>query len=146
MIVGFTQRNITVPEDVGDYIIDVHAESASERFHGFDFVVLNTNLNATVRGFPSEEPADAKFGALRDLCLVEEDALLPNETTFFKTLTTTIVNDTLKEGIECFTILITSPDSEDHPDIFRCKQDHEDANDFFCYHTICIDDTAGLFS
>ena len=138
-----------VPEKDFDYYytIDVSIETVSERFHGFDFVVLNTSRSATVNGFDTEEVADAKFGARRDCeCLVEDDALNPMETKFFKNLTTKIFADDLEEGIECFTIHISSPDSEGHPDIFRCNKDHEDADNFFCYHTICINDTAGLFS
>ena len=136
-----------VPEVDFDYIIDVDIETGSERFHGFDFVVLNTRSNATVRGVCSEEDADAKFGALReDGYLVEENVLVPNEIKFFKNLTATIFADNLNESIECFTILISSPPAEGLPDVFHCNQDHEGADNFFCYHTICINDTAGWFS
>ena len=147
MIVGFTERSSTVPEVNFDYIIDVCAETGSERFYGFDFVVLNTSGNATVHGVPSKEDADAKFGAPReDGYLVEENVLFPNETKLFKNLRAKIFADNLNENIECFTILISSPPAEGLPDVFHCNQDHEGADNFFCHHTICINDTAGWFS
>lgn len=156
-IVGFTERSSRKVNDsrTFDLAIDLNVETVSERFHAFFFYVLNSSRNATVRGISSEEEltdeeADAEFGALIGGCLVEEDVLFPNETNFFKGISTTIIGDNFNEGVECFTILISSPDQKDAPDIFHCNKD-DGAKTSYCFHTVCIyddiyDDGAGLFS
>lgn len=121
-------------------------------------LALDIPRTATVDGYFTFNlsTTDAEFGALdEDDTLSIFDVIRPNERNLSACcgeLKALIYKDARREGLECFTLLITMPDSEDHPDIFRCLKDDDVCNKidedkhFFCSHTICIDDNHGLLS
>ena len=59
-------------------------------------------------------------------------ALIPPEVTF-------VNDDSLHEEKECYSIRILSPNIGLRKG-FDCNEDYDNQTDFFCLHTICIED------
>ena len=122
--------------------IDVHATNAGDGMNTFRVSVLDSISTATVYSVnhfqytPLSSP-DALFGHTEN----ENDSpkeyhVLDSDPSIF----VEIRNDFVPEERECFTLQIFPPDA------FTCNEDNKNANDYFCLHTVCIedDDTKGL--
>ena len=62
---------------------------------------------------------------------------------FSRDLTTSIKNDNRNESLECFTLHIHNSDAPGYRDISRCNEAYTNSSDYFCEHTICIEDDDG---
>ena len=125
--------------------IDVHSKRYSEIVHEVQFIVTSTK-GATVE--PSNVPPipsfDALFGERVEDHPLEDSRILPIQSLqlgsdFF----VTVRNDFEAESMECFTLLILRPDVLLDRNIIVCNSD-ENATDYFCRHTLCIEDDDGL--
>ena len=98
---------------------------------------IRTNNVAKISPFaiPGLIPCDAdvKFGQTE----LEEAYLIRSGQTNTTLLSVNIINDFLVEEEECFTLQLFPHSSEDN---FTCSDDNEDSEDYFCHHTICIQD------
>lgn len=151
--IGFTQRIQTVSEaDVpsGDDLsllqIPVTADRISERDHRLVFHLLESSSTALVvdNNFPS-----AAFDAIIGFRSSPESQItvyydlrrggseLPFPLRIF------IRNDFLIEDEECFLIRLMSADVANSAQ-FTCNDDESGATNFFCEHTICIEDDDGM--
>ena len=139
--IGFSQRSQTLSEageGLGDIVriqIGVHAD----RIVGRDYNLLITvqNANATVQATTSFDAfvTDVEFGAEYGDKIQELRILYANKIefqTFFS-----IVNNFVPEEDECFTLRI-SPEQD--TDTFNCSEDIDNARDYYCQHTVCIED------
>ena len=144
MIIGFNQKNLIVPE-VNYYndqllFIEVTNMKTSERLYSIVFNIQESNNTATVGTLGQDSTSfDAHFGETLspDGHIQQTMELIPQEDTI--TLSVIIVNDLEQEDQECFTINISPTDDE-----FMCN-DGENATNYFCSITICIDDNDGKF-
>ena len=60
-------------------------------------------------------------------------------------LMTVVQNDSRPEELECYTINIITTDIEGVRELFTCNENESNSTDFFCDHTICINDDDGQF-
>jgi hypothetical protein len=142
MKIGFTQRTRMISEGADFIFIALSIERISERGHRMVFRYLESSSAAIVESFSVQENPffDAVFGT-RDSPhdpLEEEQYLIPNTSTI-RPLTLNIRNDFIPEEEECFTIEILPVDDPDRREFFTCNES-ADANNYFCKHTICIED------
>ena len=152
MIIGFTNRSITVAEgdtqfgrDSFQILIGVHFLRPSEVVHNIVFRHSDSASTATVE-FERMAGVDALFGVVYGHPIVEERSLNP-EDTFTEDrrtppLSVTIINDFIPEVEECFSITITSEDVFGHRKMFKCDDD----TGYFCTYTVCILDDDGMFN
>ena len=108
-------------------------------------LVRVVDSNGTVEGtnIQFNSSYDALFGRREvDDSLSEDITFLAGENLDLE-LTTFIRNDLHPEGLECFTLQIQGTDALGHHDI--CHEDSAEATDYFCKHTICIEDDDGQF-
>lgn len=148
MIIGFVNRTQTVSEgDSFHLVIDVATQRPSERTHTIIFRVQVADEQqpgiAAVRpleGAGETIDFDAHFGSFNNNRLQQTDDLNPGESSI-PSLITQIVNDFEPEEEECFSIQITTSDNPGDRDLFFCHPDP--ATEFFCVHTICIEDNDG---
>ena len=152
MIIGFTNRGITVSEgdalpgtDTFKILIGVHFSRPSEVVHNIVFRHLESASTATVE-FERMAGVDALFGTVDSDPIVVQ-RLLTSEDTFTEdrrtpSLAVTIINDFIPEDEECFSITITSEDVFGHREVFKCGDDMG----FFCTYTVCILDDDGMFN
>ena len=152
MIIGFTNRGITVAE--GDappgsgffqILIGVHFLRPSEVVHNIVFRHLESASTATVE-FERMAGVDALFG-LEDSDPIVVKRPLTSEDTFTEdrrtpSLPVTIINDFIFEDEECFSIKITTEDVFGHREVFKCGDDIG----YFCTYTVCILDDDGMFN
>lgn len=161
MVIGFRDRNQTVSEsdsgsgsDLFQLEIVVECLRKSEReyqvlfnlqLEGCTFPLPESNI-ATVEAITLQFSSvyDALFGS-RDNPgdPIQDERILRVGGFFLSPLTTLIRNDFLPEETECFSILITSPDVPGFRTNFECNTDESGATDFYCLHTICIEDDDG---
>ena len=151
MMIGFSQRIQTVSEglvpgvDLFQHQIDVSAIRISEREHPMMFRLLESSSNATVEPFTTQ--ATNFFDALFGRRLQPGDPLedhydfLPGMNML--RLLLYIRNDLVLEGDECFTIRLFPVDVAGHHELFSCDEDDVRADNYFCEHTICIEDDDG---
>ena len=148
MIIGFANRTTVVQENDTTLNIRVNSMIKSEREHLIQFDLLETISTATVEGTLDEMMEGSGQSDMVNVRLpgIEingsitfEDILLIGSTGF--NFTTSIVADTRLEGLECYTLRLSAPDAKGERDVFRCNKDEDMANGYFCYHTICIEDT-----
>ena len=149
IMIGFSQRTQTVSEadvssgqDFMRFVIPVAVSGTSEMEQRAIFRV--TSRTATVEPLFFTDPMlDAIFGVRdnpEDPIQVER-ILHPGESAFSLPLTASIRNDFLIEDEECFTIRILSRDVPGRAG-FTCNSG-SGATNFFCDHTICIQDDDG---
>ena len=152
MIIGFTNRGITVSEgdalpgtDTFQILIGVHFSRPSEVVHNIVFRHLESASTATV-GFERMPGVDALFGVVYGDPIVVLRRLNP-EDTFEEDrrtppLSVTITNDFTLEDEECFPIKVTTEDVFGHREVFKCDDDIG----YFCTYTVCILDDDGMFN
>ena len=126
--------------------IDVATLRASERVHRMLYRVLSSGTAAVVSfAFFDNLDFDARFGVVQADPIEQEDQLLPLRD-FIDPLITAIRNDFIPEDEECYSIQISPIDIPGLKELFSC--DFVDTSstppmDFFCAHTICIEDDDG---
>ena len=160
MVIGFMQRRQTVSEsqaaagtDGFTLVIDIRSQRTSEQQYEVLFRVREGVSTAIVEAtsFQFNTNFDAIFGNRQDNEEREpiEDArdLVAGSLELRTPLNTFIRNDFLAEDEECYTIGIQSPDVDGVRDIFDCfEDDYPNATNFFCFHTICIEDDDGKYT
>ena len=153
MIVGFAQRRQFVSESDAmgfptlTLTLDVHSLRVSEIEYEAQFRALMTG-NATVEAVNVQfsTHSDALFGVRNS----EEDIIADSRVlhvgslTLSSMLNTIIINDFVPEDqLKCYEIRIFSPDVTEFSGIFTCNEDEDNPVNFFCIHTICIEDDDG---
>ena len=152
MIIGFTNRDITVSEgdtqfgtDTFPILIGVHFSRPSEVVHNIIYRHLESASTATVE-FERMAGVDALFGTEDGDPIVVQRSLNP-EDTFEEDrrtppLPAIIINDFTLEDEECFPIKVTTEDVFGHREVFKCDDDIG----YFCTYTVCILDDDGMFN
>ena len=157
MIIGFTTRTVYVPEnstelgfDVYLLPIEVATVSTAGREHPMIFRVQEASSSAIVEpiGDVVNQLYDATFGT-RDTIGDPIDVFFvldPLEDTI-PPLKAFIRDDRRPEDEkECFTIRIIPVDVFGRREVFICNEDDSGADNYFCEHTICIEDDDGRFA
>ena len=152
IFIGFSQRSQTVSEGAGtdDFLltIDVHSKGSERR--DFELHIRVIGGNATVEGtnVQFDSSYDALFGSREDSDdpVTEIRNLEAGQLQLSQHLTTSIKNDNHSEGLECFTLEIRNPDVSEHRDTSTCNAASTNSSDYFCEHTICIEDDEGMYS
>ena len=157
MIIGFTQRTQRVSESMaqlGDvfFPLPIHVATlrTAEREYPMYFRVQGASSSAIVEpiGAVVDPLYDATFGTrdtIRDpikvfFVLEALQDTIPPRTAFIR-------NDFRPEDQECFTICIFPGDVPDGRHYFLdCNGDDYGADNYFCEHTICIEDDDGRFA
>lgn len=154
MIIGFSQRIQTVSEsDVPEgansltLTLDVHSLRLSETDYVVQFRALESS-NASVEAVNVQFQLlfDALFGNTKspEAPITDTRRLRSGNLRLSNTLSITIINDFVSEDpLKCLTIRILSPDVVGDRQIFTCNEDEDKQLDFFCLHTICIEDDDG---
>ena len=157
MIIGFTTRTVYVPEnntypggDVWLLPIEVATVRTAEREHPMIIRVQETISLAIVEpiGYVVNLLYDATFGT-RDtigdpidvfFVLDPLEDTIPPRTAFIR-------DDRRPEDEkECFTIRIIPVDVPGRREVFTCNEYDSGADNYFCEHTICIEDDDGRFA
>ena len=152
MIIGFTQRRLTVSEsdaplgaDTFPITLDVRSLRMSEREYGLLFRVLEFG-NATVEASNVQfrENYDALFGTRFSAQDPIVDSRLLAVGNLQVTLITQIRNDVRpEEPLKCYEIVILSSDLIPDHITFSCNDDYNNPVNYFCRSTICIIDDDG---
>ena len=154
MVIGFTQRSLTVCEDEalpGEEFIPIDIGVATlrtaEREHPMVFRLQSGETAIVEPGGSLENPLlDAVFGT-RDPsdseAPIQEEFDLERLVAVIPSLPADIRDDKRPEDEECFTIRIFPVDVEGRRELFYCNEDEDGATDFFCETTICICDNDG---
>ena len=127
-------------------LINVHASRAVDRDYIFTLRVLENISTATIEGlnFPFGPFVDAVFGIRSesgDRVIEQSHMVLTGDVEpFGGSIFAQIRNELRTEDQECFTIQIFSSETSNN---FSCNEDAVNATDFFCLHTICIEDDDG---
>ena len=148
MIIGFSQRGQTISEsDIPHYnygchfYIGVHSLRLSELEYELWFRALE-NGNATVHSYFSQYGFyDALFGTT-----YKEDVYALSAGIMEQNITTFVANDLIHEDpLKCYTISLFPVLSlyEGQFTFFSCNEDDANPTDYFCLHTICIEDDDG---
>ena len=152
MIIGFTERIRTVSEGevpgVDSFLLQINVASLrpSEREYPMGFRLQESSTNATIETLsPSSPVFDAIFGLRQnpDDPIEESRDLAPGLLTLGPPLITAITNDLIPEDLECFTLRIFPIDVPGRLELFTCNEDGVGADNYFCEHTICIEDDDG---
>ena len=156
IIIGFTTSTVYVPEnntypglDVWLLPIEVATVRTAEREHPMIFRVQGASSSAIVEplGDVVNLLYDATFGSRHNIGdPIEEFFVLEALEDTISPLTTFIRNDIRPEDQECFTIRIIPVDVAGRRDLFFCNEDHYGEDNYFCQHTICIEDDDGRFA
>ena len=153
MIIGFTSRSQTVSEgdappgsDFNVLTIDVATERISEIVYIIFFRYWESASTAIVQSnIIQRDPLfDALFGN-EDNDPLEERFVLPTGSDVIPSLVTAVRNDFRPEDDECYTIGILAGDILGRQQLFTCNDDEDMADNFFCFHTICITNDDGRF-
>ena len=139
--IGFTHREQTAFEGLfgGSFplTITIHTDVEPETDYSVSIrpiQEIRINNVATISPFATIScDADVQFGSLE----LEEDYDIKSGQIFPTSLTVNILNDFLVEEKECFTLELLPNSPED---IFTCSDDNDNSADYFCFHTICIED------
>ena len=152
MIIVFTQRRQSVSEsDVlpGDDFVQLQIDVASLRMSEREYKIMYQLLSigfgtATVVGFNDIGLVneDARFG-FSDGDSIEQLDILPPGQSVITPLITDIRNDFIIEEEECFSIQISPVDILGFRELFSCNDDSTNSTNYFCQHTICIEDDDG---
>ena len=152
MVIGFTQRTLTVCENEAvpgeDFIpieIDVATLRIAEREHPMVFRLQSGGTAIVEPGGSLENPLlDAVFGIRdEDDAPIEEEFDLEQLVAIIPPRLADIRDDLRPEDEECFTIHIFPVDVPGRHELFDCNEDEEGATNFFCETTICICDDDG---
>ena len=152
MIIGFTERIRTVSEgqvpgvDLFQLEINLASARTAEREHPMIFRLQEPSTNATIEPLIASSPVfDATFGLREnpDDPIEETRDLDPGSRTVQPLLLTAVRNDLIPEETECFTIRVLPVDVPGRRDLFTCNEDGAGADNYFCEHTICIEDDDG---
>ena len=151
MIIGFTERVRTVPEngidgfDIYQLLVHVATLRTSERDHFMIFRYLESSSTAIVDPLDSSTAnSDVIFGirgSPNDPIEVHLD--LEAGESLIQPLFVSIRNEFVPEEEECFTLRIIPADVPRRDELFTCNEDGEGANNYYCEHTICITDVDG---
>ena len=150
MFIGFTQRSQTVSESNAPpgndgYDISVWINSTGSERRDYPVRIRVTTSNTTVEGrnIQFNTLYDVLFGTRDDADdpITETRAMLKG--TYFSELRAFIRQDFRSEGLECFTLKITGLDFELFRHISSCNEDDTHPTNYFCQHTICIEDDDG---
>lgn len=132
--------------------LDVHALKLPELDYKLVFRHVQSSSTAIVESFTPPNfhtQFDARFGLRQEDPNDEESPLEDIRVLWARNndlknpLLTAIVKDFIPEEEECYTIRILSPDTQTLRKTFACNEDFESPRDFFCLHTICIEDDDG---
>ena len=120
--------------------IEVASERTSEIDYEVHFRHVQNFEHATLEGISQQTTAefDALFGSGNPL---EETRLLTAGRQQLS-VNAFIIDDFKAEGLECFTLTIVVIDTDIQYKNFRCNE-FNNAVDFFCLHTVCIEDNDG---
>ena len=121
MIIGFHQRSQTIPESDVVLSLDVHSSILSE----LDYEVQFHN--------PKRKDIKKRFSS--KLYNGSFDLAIPLEVE--------VRNDSIFEPEECYTIAIINSGHVQHCESFTCNTDEDNKTDFFCLHTLCIEEDDG---
>lgn len=153
MTIGFTTRSQTVSEgdapsgvDLFSVIIEVEAERSSERDHTVVLRHLASSSTAIVQSviFQHEPEFDALFGIQNtEHGPLEERSILQAGEDELPSLLSSVRNDFRPEEEECYSIGIFAADTPGISEVFTCNDRDNIATNFFCVHTICIEDDDG---
>ena len=154
MIIGFAQRIQTVLEVDAPYraagfdtTLYVHSLRSSDVDFDIKFRYQESSSTANVKGYNQLIPHfDAQFGHWdsADDTIVYTSSLPSGSFELKKEPDVFITNDNIVESQECFTISIMIPDIKEYRAFYTCNRDECNPSDFFCLHTICIEDGNGL--
>ena len=151
MIIGFTERVRTVPEngvdefDLNPLLVAIATLRTSERDHFMIFRYLESDSRAIVDPLDiSTANFDVIFG-IRDRPSnpIEVHLDLEAGESLIQPLFLSIRNDFVLEEEECFTLRIIPADVPGRDELFKCNEDGENADNYYCEHTICIADDDG---
>ena len=159
MIIGFSRRRQFISESDAPpgtgaitLLLDIRSLRISERDHHITFYLTET-CNTTVEAYNTpfgSQNIDALFGQFEDdidsTTIKHLEQLNFGRLTLEHTVTTTVINDFYPENLECYDIRILELDAPNNNyfDTFSCNDDAIPATeDFFCVHTICIEDDDG---
>ena len=154
MIIGFTTRFRTASEgqvsgvDIFQLEINVTSVRTAEVEHPMVFRLQKSVTNATIDTHIASSPVfDATFGHRQNLNdpIEEHRELEPGLLTVQPPLLTNIRNDFIPEEKECYTLRIFPIDVPGRRELFTCNEDEVGADNYFCEHTICIEDADGEF-
>ena len=139
MIIGFRQRSQTIPESDVVLSLDVHSSILSELDYEVQFH-LQQRSRSTFNGL--NDQFDVQFVNWDDSSdPLKFSSKVPNGSLDIAALPKIRVeNDSFIELEECYTVAMLSPDGVES---FTCNIDEENSTDFFCLHTICIEDDEG---
>ena len=150
MFIGFTQRSQTVsesyiPPGFAGFVPRIQINSTGSERRDYSVRIRVTTSNATVEGFNIQYDTsyDAVFGRRNEADDQISENITITKGTFKSKLLAIIVPDFLPEGLECFTLKITGLDYEGFRDISSCNEDDTHPTNYFCEHTICIEDDDG---
>ena len=149
MVIGFTERRRTVSEGLFPGVeefplqIDVATLRMSEREHRMLYRLLS-GATATVVSFAfvGNLDYDARIGSVQTDPIEIGDFVLPGETVI-SPLPTEIRNDFLIEAEECYSLRIFPIVIPGLREVFMCNDDDTNPTNYFCTHTICIQDDDG---
>ena len=146
----YVPENNTYPGgDVWLLPIEVATMRTAEREHPMIFRVQEASSSAIVEpiGDVVNQLYDAIFGTRDNIGEpIEEFFNLEALEDTIPLLTTFIRNDLRPEYEECFTIHIFPVDTPGRRELFACNEYDYGADNYFCQHTICIEDDDGRFA
>ena len=149
MIIGFAQRRHTVSESEGDdrFFIPINFASlrTSEIEYFVRFRIQTIGQTATVVGIIVDNPDfDAAFGSRNsENELIDVRSLPVGTRQLRQPLAVEIINDFTPEIQECFTVRFLVEDYSGMHSNYQCNGDSVNTTNYFCEHTICIDDDDG---
>ena len=148
--IGFNQRRQTVSESNGDLTSDgyyltllIHSTGSERRDYPVLIRVSTSNSTVEANNIQFDTSYDALFGSRTNTYDPIEETIIIEAGEMEHELITFIRNDFLPEGLECFTLLLSGKDTPGYRDISVCNDDSTNSTDYFCQHTICIEDDDG---
>ena len=149
MVIGFTERRRTVSEGqvpgVDEFPLQIAVATlrVSEREHRMLYRVLSSGTARVVSfEFRDNLDYDARFGFVQADPIEQRDRLLPLRDSI-NPLPTAIRNDFLIEAEECYSIKMFPILIPGLREVFMCNDDDTNPTNYFCTHTICIQDDDG---
>lgn len=152
MTIGFTTRSQTVsegdapPGDLFQVLIDIATLRTSEMDLGILFIISRSHGNPAMVTVSSQlqDYSASEYDAIfhsegfghNPYDYLEYYILQPNQNTI-PSLMSFVINDIRSELQECYTIRISGFFYYEYTIVCNSS---EDATEYFCYHTICIDD------
>ena len=157
MLIGFTTRIVCVPEnntepafDLWYLPIEVATVRTAEREHPMIIRVQEASSLANVEpiGAVVHQLYDATFGSRENIGdPIEVFLVLEALEDTIPPLSAFIRDDRRPEyKKECFTIRLFPVDVIGRRELFTCNEDYSGADNYFCQHTICIEDDDGRFA